>query len=603
LNWFAIETKATEIATACSEYVFSNNGKDIVFLFDGYVEFPDDLKKNGLVADIIKRKVLPDCGLIVSSRQHASVRLRQQATVRVDILGFAEEERLLYIEQSMKEQPHAVKELSEYLEDNLTINSLCFIPFNMVILIYLYKQGIPLPTNPTELYIYFIYLTICRYLAKSGNPVEDTIPNLDNLPEPFSKILKQLSKLALDGLNNNKLIFTLQEMRAACPDIETIPGSLNGFGLLHAIQHYGLVGKTMTFNFVHFSIQEFLAAYYITKLPPDEELQVLETKFWSDFHSNMFSMYTSLTKGQRVAFKQFLSGGNDMIAISEIFLEDQLKCLRLYRCFREANDEEFYTTVQNAKAFDNKAITIENVSLSPYDVECITLFLACSPHKEWKELLLRGCHIQDHGLRVLHRNLTHSDISIKELELKGNELTKSSTSISDFTRSSSSSISDLAIHCKVEELVLTNNDTIGEDSALYSMLSNPFSTLVTLEMEWTSLTSSSVIVLFAAISKGNKLRVLNISWNKFTDEACNVIAVSLKKNISLIELGMIGTEISAEAAEHLLQSIKHNSKLEMLWLPDYSEGVEERIRSLQEDVLKIRESRGCLTKLAIDFYY
>ena len=36
------------------------------------------------------------------------------------------------------------------------------------------------------------------------------------------------------------------------------------------------------------------------------------------------SIYISLTKGQQSAFKRFLSGGNDAIAISDKFLRDQL---------------------------------------------------------------------------------------------------------------------------------------------------------------------------------------------------------------------------------------------------------------------------------------
>jgi len=373
------ESKATEIATACSEYLFNNNGKDVVFLFDGYDEFPDDLQKDSLVVDILKRQVLPHCGLVVSSRPHASLRLRQQATIRVNILGFAEQERKLYIEQSLKGQPHAVKELTEYLEDNLTINGLCFIPFNMVILIYLYEQGIPLPSNSAQLYNYFIFLTICRHLAKSGHPLENIIPDLVNLPEPCKTIIQQLSKLALEGINNNKLIFTLAEMRTACPSIE---GVINGFGLLQAVQHFGLTGKTTTFNFVHFSIQEFLSAYHITQLPPDEELRVLETKFWSDIHLNTFTMYISLTKGQRPAFKQFLSGGDNTIVIAKKFLRNQLECLHLFRSFHEANDEAMYTSIQQAQIFDNEVIDLRYASLSPYDIECVTLFLTCSPHKK-----------------------------------------------------------------------------------------------------------------------------------------------------------------------------------------------------------------------------
>ncbi|XP_065888898.1 nucleotide-binding oligomerization domain-containing protein 2-like [Dysidea avara] len=457
----------------------------------------------------------------------------------------------------------------------------------MVILIYLYKQGIPLPSNSTQLYNYFICLTICRHLAKSGHPLDNTITDLANLPEPCNTIVKQLSKLALEGINNNKLIFTLAEMRAACPSIE---GALDGFGLLQAVQHFGLTGKTMTFNFVHFSIQEFMAAHHITQLPPDEELRVLEAKFWSDIHSNMFAMYTSLTKGQRSAFKQFLSGGDDTITIAEIFLKEQLKCLRLFRSFHEASDEAMYTSIQQAQIFDNKVINL-STSLSPYDIECVTLFLTCLPHKEWKELNLLWCHIQDHHVSILLRDLMSHDVTITHLDLSCN----------GFTRSSSSSISDLTIHCRVEVLNIRYNRTIGEDPALYNMLTHPSSRLVRLHMSNTSLSSPSAITLFTALTKGNKLKVLYIDNNLITDEACDVIATTMKNNISLVQLGMWLNKISGEAAQRLLQALNNNDTLEVLLLPydGYTEDVEKRIRSLEEVINKNRESRGCQTKLII----
>ena len=40
----------------------------------------------------LKRKVLPECTSVVSSRPHATVYLREQATVRLDILGFTKVE-------------------------------------------------------------------------------------------------------------------------------------------------------------------------------------------------------------------------------------------------------------------------------------------------------------------------------------------------------------------------------------------------------------------------------------------------------------------------------------------------------------------------------
>ena len=49
--------KAVEISAALSKYFLSNGGKDVVFLFDGYDEFPDDLQKDSLVTDVLKRQV------------------------------------------------------------------------------------------------------------------------------------------------------------------------------------------------------------------------------------------------------------------------------------------------------------------------------------------------------------------------------------------------------------------------------------------------------------------------------------------------------------------------------------------------------------------
>ena len=138
LQLFCIGDKnATEIITACSKYLFANGGKSLTLLLDGYDEYPEHLRECSLVASILQRKVLPLCGLVVSSRPHASEHLRQHANIRVHILGFTETEREHYIKQELPDQPHRVKELTQYLHQHPSIDSICFIPFNMVALLYL----------------------------------------------------------------------------------------------------------------------------------------------------------------------------------------------------------------------------------------------------------------------------------------------------------------------------------------------------------------------------------------------------------------------------------------------------------------------------------
>ena len=87
---------------SCDEALLQDNGKFLVLLLDGYDEFPEGLRENSLIAGILDRQVLPECGLIVSSRPHASLLLHAKADLRADILGFTSEEQEHFIQQSLK---------------------------------------------------------------------------------------------------------------------------------------------------------------------------------------------------------------------------------------------------------------------------------------------------------------------------------------------------------------------------------------------------------------------------------------------------------------------------------------------------------------------
>ena len=594
------DARATEIATACSDHLTQSGGKELIFLFDGFDEFPITLQKNSLISDIIKRRVLPHCGLIVSSHPHASAHLRHLATVKVCILGFTDVEQRNFIQQGLEGQPQCITEITQYLEQHFSISSLCFVPINMAILLHLYKQGNSLPKNPTELYNHFICLTICRYLEKYGNPIKKEITDLTDLPAPYDIVVQQLSKLAMEGLNDNKLVFNSEEIEAACPGIATIPGAVNCFGLLQAVQHFGLTCRTLTYNFLHFSIQEFLAAYHIIQLPPHEELRILEEKFSSDIHSNMFAIYVTLTKGQRASFKRFiqpslaerfigfLSSGE--MKISSRFLDNQLQCIRLYKCFFDAGDSEVCRCIENAKIFKDNIINLEHSQLTLTNVECMTVFLTCSSHKQWRELHFWDCLIQDQGIQILHLGVKTSNITITALELHNNGLTKSS----------SSAIRDITIMCGVKLLAIGGNETIGEDENLYSILTDPSSVVEELYMDSTMLSSNAGINLFTALSEGLTLKVLWIMENCITDEACNTIVMALKKNNSLYELKMQANPLSGESAQKIIQALQSNDTLEKLYLPYYPQDIEDKIRQSANVNLK-RQHRGCTVKLKIYF--
>ena len=583
-------SNAAKIAITCSEYFLKNNGKSLTLLLDGYDEMPEELRGNSLIADIMNRQVLPDCGLVVSSRPHASLLLRNQASLRVDILGFSEEQRKHYIEHSLNDQPQ-IKQLNTYLDQHNIISSLCYLPFNILLLLFLYKQGF-LPDNATELYSIFICLTIRRNLTKYGITVKQVITDINNLPEPYGKFIQQLSKLSLQALNKNQLIFTLDEIKQFCPQVESIPGALNAFGLLQAIEHVSIFQTTTTFNFLHLSLQEFLAANYITTLTPDEELSILEEYFWRGSHSNMFTIYITLTKGQRSSFRKFLSGGDDTIAIHSKFLEDKLKSIHLYRCFNEASgDDRVCRTIE--RKFSNGIINFPFTTLlSTNDIENIAIFVTCSNIKQWEKLWLGGCNIRDAGLQILHRILQSSTITIEDLWLRDN----------DISSSSDGCLSDIVINCRVRVLYISHNKTIGQTEEFFpTILSSP--SLEILHIVDINLSSRAAIMIFTALKeKKTKLKVLGMADNDVTDDACDVIAETLQINSTLEYLNIHGNKISKEALQFIVMSLRQNNTLTELLVPsNYSEGDNKQILALRDIVNEERKRRGCQAKLNVEF--
>lgn len=340
-----------------------------------------------------------------------------------------------------------------------------------------------------------------------------------------------------------------------------------------------------------------MAAHYIATIPPHDELRILEEKFWSKVHLNMFSIYTALTKGQRVSFKKFLSDGNEAITISDKFLKDQLKCLQLYHCFNQASDYAMCNTIEQAKVFVDKIINLSDINLTANEIECISTFLTFTVNKEWIRLDLANCYIQDHGLHILYHGICSSSsevITLNALTLRNNELTKRSSSM----------VNEITIKCKVKELWIDGNFTIGEESEVqhfYSILTHHSTVLEQLYMVNVELSSTAAISLFTTLKENNKLKKLNIDYNCITDVACNAITTALEKNKCLVGLSMYGNPLSSKAILAIAKGLLGNDTLKLIGFPDCTPEIQDKIKSTQEDVNKNRECKGCQVKFKVQF--
>ena len=424
--------KSSKITASLTEYLLQTEGKDLAIVFDGYDEVSEEERKKSIIADIIYRRIFAKCCLVITSRPTASSNLHSTVNCRVEIVGFTEEDRLDYIKTALQCNNDKVNALTLYLQSNPTINALCYIPLNMTILLCLAEDGIEnLPKTQTGMYKKFIEMTIVRYIQKVDTQVSKVITSIAELPHPHDKVFEELTRLAYNALKIDKIVFKLNEIKKVCPNLAVISSNWNGLGLLKAVQHFNAEIGNVTFHFLHFSIQEYMAALYISTLSNNEQIKLLKETFWEHRYYNTWIMYVGITCGSSFALKHFLSG-NWFQFITKIFksssiskklLENKIKCLHLFQCLVESSNEDMIASV--SKFFEGNQIDLSKQTLLPSDVNTLGFFLIRSINKHWEMLNLSGCNIGSIGINILCDRFikqSRKTIVIKQVDLSYNQL-------------------------------------------------------------------------------------------------------------------------------------------------------------------------------------
>ena len=506
-------------------------------VMDGFDEYPIKLRKKSFIADLIKGKVFHNCIVVLTSRPTATISLHDKVDRRVEILGFAQEERDQYISDSL-DSPEQRRQLQDYLKCQPIINGLIYVPLHLAVLLYLFKRESKLPETLTEMNNSFTIHTIYRSMTKNDltTPgVVTVVDDLKDLPKTVSNILNKLSKLALVGLQNNQLVFTYAEIKANCPEIENnIPGAFNGFGLLQVVQYLPNkgAGVTVSFNFLHFTMQEFLAAFHVSNsIPPMQQLRLMKETFWSNTYNFMWMMYIGINGINSHVFLQFLYKAHAGADIKKLTLSDNiktndLKCLHLFQCFMEAKSKEVPKEISSI--FGNNEINFHGVQLLPYHISSVILYVSkyCT---QLQSLNLRDCHIGDVGMSILQHFFTVNPdkvSSIKHIDLFGNN-----------------SVLLWNVYCAI----------FGQQNLI--------------KLNWSLLGGINIEEIVNVMNDNMTVQSLNLSGNHFNDNDAEKIAKMLLNNTVLEELDLSRNNISIKGAIAISESLKYNTTLQYLKMP------------------------------------
>ena len=496
-------------ASNCAKHFISNQGKNLMILFDGFDKMAVDKqqKHDTFFMNLLLRNILPDCYLVITSRPFITRHIHQYCDCRIEILGFAKYDCLSYLQEHISSEKF--KSITEIFQSSSIIGNLCYIPINLMTFLSLVDyDDKQLPKTQTELTAYAIRLTIAHNQGKFTNESFHISIFQDT---EINKVIDSIAPFAHKMLEREQLLFSETEMKSTGIYMEH---NDNHYGLLKAKQLNSLQNMQHK-SFVHRSVQEYLTAYYLSKNPDIAQKFALHHKFWDGRYFAIWKMYVGLTKGDNFPLKAFLSDETTGMyhlleytfpGISEKVKISKVRCLQLFEILLEAPDSKMKESISSVVKTD--LINLSNEKLSVTEVDIISHYIVRSHvTMQWQMIDLSHCNIDDVGLELLYQLSILEDGQAKPtiscLNISHNRICKLST------------LFHLVSACKINRLLASNN-TCKDNDCVYKGMN--FSSLTELDISSNHLENKDVVAVCKALYNHQNLRQLNINDN-YVDES------------------------------------------------------------------------------------
>ena len=562
-----------------------SGGHGLLLILEGFDEAPASKRTmDSILVKLFKGQELPKATVVLTTRPSASGELRQFCNSvnsrRIEIVGFGKKEIDEYIQCAFSDD-QSQSYFKEYLSLYPHIHSMMYVPLNSAIVTHVYESckssGAVVPKTLTQLYSSLIRTLLLRYL-KDKEEYKDTCTNINSfkdLPQPVYNQFCEICKIAYTGIMSaeTKLIF------------QDLSSDFDPLGLMQTCPElYVDRGASVSYNFLHLTVQEYLAAYHISQQSRDEQVAFME--------DNIFEMEVVV---------RFLAGltelGRDLWDVVRGFAieNDNFIIVEILHLLFESQDPSAITSVIGS---DYVCFCDFENAEQPFDWYvlgyCIT-HSSCDWKLELKEckmesveLFLRALHLHQDQCqspstgkikRVLLDYENEHDPAAVHLLLANmpqllvfHNLTHLSLIYCGLTSETCNLLSkhtDLLQH--LECLNLSFNYTIGRGGAVNLITSlTKFNTIRELDLEYTGIGFEDCKALSELLVTSKYIKVLDISNEGLDDDdrlspdSIQLIIDGLSHNTSLEKLDMSGSNFSSENVLHLASVLRVNTRLKKL---------------------------------------
>ena len=519
-----------QIQQTVVEEIQATGGRGVLLLFEGYDELPAELRTRGSIfLDVITNQELQEATVLVTSRPSASGPLYAECSdyiaQHVEILGFTQENIQSYLQSTVGHDLSLLQGVQQYLTYYPHIRSMLYIPLNCAIVVEIYRvhksSSSLIPKTWTDLYSSLLRSLLLRYL--DDHPVYARQSwqsnSFHDLPADVYQQLYELGRIAYEGiLQGQQVIFS------------DLPSDFNSLGLMQCVPELYVdeVAAAESFNFLHLTLQEYMAALYMSEQPVKKQIELFKKYIVAAGSYDRFQTMLRFLAGLRKFTDYPISSIRSLLAVP--FLGENSSKLWISL---DGAHWMFEATCRNVC----EAIGMSTVGVGPpYRVSSFDCFVLgyCVSHTNcpW-EVELGGCGIGDEGLAMLVRGAMEGEAKhsgyISAMKMFSSGIT--STGLDQLLK--------LPELMKLRELNLSHNP-LGRGGAV-SLLRSPLHNLEELVLDQTAIGVEDCQALSELLSSSPTLQWISICGNNFCSEAVEIIITGLKNHTALEKLDISGS--------------------------------------------------------------
>ena len=537
-------TKDVELRDEVYKEIVKEDGNRICFILEGFDELPQKLKSATVFSNLTKD--LPRCTLVYTSRPEACDKLRRLAAHKIEICGFKEEQIDNYINNAFEKvengKEKAIKLISQ-VKSTPTVKSILYVPINVAIICHLFLLTLQLPNTLTQLYTLLCLNLMLRHINRQndGNAEVEYLDSFDNLSIGTKEHFLKLCLIAYRGRVDDRIIFSSRDIKGYGIDAS----KTNGLGLLLIAPSTSVYGREKSYNFLHLTVQEFCAAFYISKLSTLEQFKCFNQFKFKDNFKMIWQFYSGIT-GLRNSDLLYQMLPSKLTLVNSHYRGR--RTIQLLHCVREAQNDDVCQLV--GSHLDGKIFLLGYKQLDMIDYTAVG-YLLKQYRGEVKLINCTRCYIDDDCFRILVNSLlSHSGSYSSNLQLDFYRHT--------LTGDKSCSLIASLLSSKLPIVTLDMGDRYSP--VIYTTLCNSLqynNMLKQLHLNRTRLQPEHMQLLGQVLSNNTTLGVLDISNNRIGPDGCKHLANV--RNTSLSELIMIRCDVGVDGADHIGKMLHNKS--------------------------------------------